>query len=217
MKKGAMDPQKDLNISGNRVVNVADPTETHHMATNNYVDFLHLLTPDSDLYEYVRYINLRRDTQYSLTRLCRIKWTIEWTVDKGKVKETTGPFNLLESEISPTILLISPQELTDKIILLKYRFDVHVISWRISFTKRPVLDFAYIWEVSNDYETWDPITTPAPIETLTFKKRIDGNDGEMIFTNNYPAAIRAKYWRVKITAGKLEKDFYVNQICMELN
>ena len=72
-----MDPRRDLNISGNRVINVADPTEPNHVATKGYTDYLHLLTPDSDEYEYVRYINQRRDTQYSLTRLCAIEWNFD--------------------------------------------------------------------------------------------------------------------------------------------
>ena len=54
-----MDPRKDLNISGNRVVNVADPREDDHVATKHYVDHLHLYRPDSNAEEYVRYINAR--------------------------------------------------------------------------------------------------------------------------------------------------------------
>ena len=96
---------------------------------------------------------------------------------------------------------------------------MHVDDWRISFTidKAKAFDFEYIWEVSEDNKTWALITEAAPIETLIFKKRRDGNDGEMIFTNSNPADIRAKYWRVKITAGKFEKPFFVNQIYMKLS
>ena len=95
MKNGAM--AKDLNISENRVINVAEGAENDHVATKKYVDYLHALSPDSNVQEYVRFINSRRDTRYSLTTLCGIKWTIDWT-DKERVKETTGPFNLFESQ-----------------------------------------------------------------------------------------------------------------------
>ena len=79
---------KDLNISKNRVVNVVEPAENDHVATKKYVDYLHALSPDSNVHEYVRFINSRRDTQYSLTRLCGIRWTIDWA-DIEKVKETS--------------------------------------------------------------------------------------------------------------------------------
>ena len=57
-----MDPRKDLNMSGNRVVNVADPTELNHAATKQYVDTLHTWGPDGNIEEYIRYINSRNST-----------------------------------------------------------------------------------------------------------------------------------------------------------
>ena len=42
---GAMDPQRDIDVSGNRVVNVADPSLSHHVATKNYADLLHETDP----------------------------------------------------------------------------------------------------------------------------------------------------------------------------
>ena len=80
---GAMDGSRDLNISGFKVVNVAEPTEPRDVVTKQYVDKLeydmkdfinHLvnsrdqriikiiddvrtLTPISSSEEYVRYIN----------------------------------------------------------------------------------------------------------------------------------------------------------------
>ena len=46
---GAMDPRKDLNISGKRVVNVADPADLNHAATKQYVDTLHTWGPDANV------------------------------------------------------------------------------------------------------------------------------------------------------------------------
>ena len=55
-----MDPRRDIDISGNRVVNVSDPTENDHAATKHYVDTVHTMTPADNVHEYTRYINLRR-------------------------------------------------------------------------------------------------------------------------------------------------------------
>ena len=86
IKEGAMDYRKDLNISGNRVVNVADPREDDHVATKHYVDHLHLYRPDSNAEEYVRYINARYVTLHSLAGLCKIECTFDWAVDPERVK-----------------------------------------------------------------------------------------------------------------------------------
>ena len=151
--------------------------------------------------------------------LCASLSPIVTVLALSKVKEITGPFNLLESQVLPLILLVSAQELTDKTIYLKNRYDVHVDDWRISFTidRAKAFNFEYIWEVLEGNKTWAHITKAAPIETLIFKKRCDGNDGEMIFKNKNPANVRAKYWRVKITAGEFQRDFCVNQIYMTLS
>ena len=220
-----MDPRKDVNVSGNRVVNVADPIEPNHVATKSYADYLHLLAPDSDEFEYVRYIRSRRDTQCSLTRLCTIEWDVIYTAEKDQkpgLQGTSGPFHLLESAICPSILRISPQQLARKYIMVKYRYDVRVINWKISLTyqdpkDQPALDFRFVWQVSPDYRRWGNVTEPTPIEVKNFPQRRDGNDGEMIFRMNNPDNIRAKYWRVNFTAGQLQQNFYVNQLYMKLS
>ena len=50
-----MDPRKDINISGNRLVNVADPSLYHHVATKSYADALHARDPSTSEEEYIRY------------------------------------------------------------------------------------------------------------------------------------------------------------------
>ena len=67
-----MDGSRDLNISGFKVVNVADPTQPRDVLTKNYVDNLindrsqriikyindiRSLTPNTSVEEYIRYIN----------------------------------------------------------------------------------------------------------------------------------------------------------------
>ena len=67
-----MDPKKDLNVSGNKIINVAEPLENDHVATKHYVDHLHVYRPDSNVEEYVRYINVRNLTLHSIAGLCTL-------------------------------------------------------------------------------------------------------------------------------------------------
>ena len=217
-----MDPRRDIDISGNRVVNVSDPTENDHAATKHYVDAVHTLTPVDDVHEYTRYINLRRYTQHSLTRLCGIEWTWEWEADKEEKKSTegtTGPHNLLESDICPTTLQIIPQQLRGRYIYVKYKFPVHVQDWKISVTfedHHPPFDFRYIWQVSNNGERYYTITDPpTEVKTMIFQRRC-GIDAEMLFENENEANIRAEYWRMFITNGNFENHFYINQLYMSV-
>ena len=70
-----MDPKKDLNVSGNKIINVAEPLENDHAATKHYVDHLHVYRPDSNVEEYVRYINNRNVTLHSIAGLCTLETT----------------------------------------------------------------------------------------------------------------------------------------------
>ena len=96
---GALDPRKDLNISGNRVVNVADPAELNHVATKHYVDHVHTWGPDSNVEEYVRYINFRNVTLHSIAGLCKLETTFGWATDPKRViiRGQVGPYIVLES------------------------------------------------------------------------------------------------------------------------
>ena len=110
-----MDYRKDLNISGNRVVNVADPREDDHVATKHYVDHLHLYRPDSNAEEYVRYINARYVTLHSLAGLCKIETTFLWATDPKRVTvRYIGPYLLLESTTGHCLYAIQEQDLTGK-------------------------------------------------------------------------------------------------------
>ena len=59
-----MDPRRDIDASGNRVVNVANPSLGHHAATKTYVELVHYRDPKTSSEEYVRYINLRNHTAH---------------------------------------------------------------------------------------------------------------------------------------------------------
>ena len=110
-----MDPKKDLNVSGNRIVNVADPRESDHVATRHYVDHLHIYRPDSNAEEYVRYINARNVTLHSIAGLCTLETTFGWVTDpKRTVFGMVDPYIVLESTTGHCLFVIQEQDLTEK-------------------------------------------------------------------------------------------------------
>ena len=152
-----MDPRKDLNISGNRIVNVADPDELNHVATKHYVDHVHVLRPDANAEEYIRYINARNTTLHSLAGLCKIESSFDWAVDPDCVRHRyIGPYILLESTTGHCLYAIQEQDLTGKNITVEYLFPVEVHKWDIHVLYEGQYDhdeFTYIWQASNDKET----------------------------------------------------------------
>ena len=100
-----MDPRRDIDASGNRVVNVANPSLGHHAATKTYVDtttlLVHYRDPQTSSEEYVRYINLRNHTAHSLVALCKISLDWDWTTEHDK--NAVGPHILLETTTSTSI------------------------------------------------------------------------------------------------------------------
>ena len=210
-----MDPRKDVDINGQRVVNVADPTELNHVTTKRYVDSLHYAKrPTDDKEEYVKYINLRNTTCLPLTALCSIHWNIKWeiTEERGIPKETTGPHVLLESNTSPAILHVSPQKLEHKYISIAYRFPVVVKFWYI-FVHQGVenaeFDIEFTWEVSINNH-WIPISFARPVDFNQTKWCC--NDGVLKFNHTGDKAY--EQWRICITKGEIKKSFFANQLYM---
>ena len=213
-----MDPRKDINISGNRVVNVADPEEPNHVTTKGYVDTLHYEKgPLTDREEYIKYINLRNSTCLSLAALCTIKWDLEWEVIKkrGILKEETGLHVLLESAATPTILHVTPQQLAQKTITVEYKFPVVVKYWDILLYLKgvpdPLFDIKYTWETAVG-DHWAPITFAADVNF--HKQKWSGNDAYLIFYN--PGEKPYQKWRIRITDGELTQSFFANQIYMRV-
>ena len=111
-----MDPRKDLDISGNRIVNLANPARHDHAATKSYVDYVHILRPDANVEEYVRYINARNATLHSIAGLCKIECTFDWAVDPERVRHRyIDPYILLESTTGHCLYAIRTQDLAGKI------------------------------------------------------------------------------------------------------
>ena len=154
-----MDPQKDLNVSGNRIVNVADPRESDHVATKHYVDHLHIYRPDSNAEEYVRYINARNVTLHSIAGLCTLETTFGWVTDpKRTVFGMVDPYIVLESTTGHCLFVIQEQDLTGKTMTVEYMFPIEVQKWNLCVLFEALEDldeFYYVWQASNDKENWE--------------------------------------------------------------
>jgi len=61
-----MNGSRDLNNSGNKIINVADPTEQQDVATKYYTDQVHFLRPSSNVHEYLEYINKINELLHSI-------------------------------------------------------------------------------------------------------------------------------------------------------
>ena len=206
IKEGAMDYRKDLNISGNRVVNVADPREDDHVATKHYVDHLHLYRPDSNAEEYIRYINARYVTLHSLAGLCKLETTFGWVTDpkRGVVRGMVGPYMVLESSTGHCLFIIQEQDLAGKSMTLEYTFPVQVQKWDFCVLFEAFDDpdeFLYVWEASNDKENWEQRGQPKGAKFVV--NNWNGCDGILSFINN--SIGRYRYWRLLIQHGKVTK------------
>ena len=209
-----MDPRKDINISGNRLVNVADPSLYHHVATKSYADALHARDPTTSEEEYIRYINLRNHTAHSIVVLCTLSWDWDWSTRDDIDKNTIGPHILLESTASTSLIHVEIQNLKDKVIAVAYKHPVLVKQWEIMVYfkgKRPQFESKYVWEASDDGEHYDVVSAPLDVEIKDLEWC--GNDGYMLFRQNHHLGPHT-HWRIVFPEGDIKEPFYANQIYM---
>ena len=216
-----MDPRRDIDASGNRVVNVANPSRGHHAATKTYVDtttlLVHYRDPKTSSEEYVRYINLRNHTAHSLVALCKISLDWDWTTEHDK--NAVGPHILLEPTTSTSMLNIeAPQDLKNKSITVEYERAVIVREWYFLFNykgkENPNDELKFVWQVSDDGHNWH--IDLHNMETKMKKMKWCGNDGELVFLQPHHRDPHT-YWRVHITEGNLTEQLYLNQIYMTVS
>ena len=200
---GAMDPRRDIDVSGNRVVNVADPSLSHHVATKNYADLLHERDPTTNKEEYVRYINLRTHTAHSIVVLCDISLNWVWTTKHEG--DTVGPHILLESATSTSSLHFGVQDLKDKFMTVKYEHPVTARQWQILLNhegeKDPEFKLKCVWQFSDDGQNWHIVLHNMEIKM----KEINwsGNDAELIFHQPHHQDPHL-YWQIFITEGEVK-------------
>ena len=209
-----MDPRKDINISGNRLVNVADPSLYHHVATKSYADALHARDPTTSEEEYIQYINLRNHTAHSIVVLCTLSWDWNWSTRDDIDKDTVGPHILLESTASTSLIHVEIQNLKDKVIAVAYKHPVLVKQWEIMVYfkgKRSHFESKYVWEASDDGEHYDVVSEPLDVEIKDLEWC--GNDGYMLFRQARHLGPHT-HWRIVFTEGDIKEPFYANQIYM---
>ena len=212
-----MDPRRDIDMNGNRVVNVANPSLGHHVATKTYADLLHYRDPKTSSEEYVRYINLRNHTAHSLVALCTI--SLDWNWTSTHDKNAVGPHILLEPTTSTSMLNVeAPQDLKDKSITVEYEHPVIVREWYFLFNykgkENPNDELKFVWQVSDDGHYWHvPLHN---METKMKKMEWCGNDGELVFLQPHHRDPHT-YWRVHVTEGNLTEELYLNQIYMTVS
>ena len=184
------------------------------MATKNYVDHVHVLRPDANAEEYVRYINARNVTLHSLAGLCTLETSFGWVTDpKRTVRGMVDPYIVLESNTGHCLFSIQTQDLTRKSMTVEYMFPIEVQKWDFCVLYKEQYDhdeFLYVWQASNDKENWEQRG-----QTKVAKFAVNnwnGCDGILSFTNN--AIGRYRYWRLLIQHGKVTKAPYFNIMLM---
>ena len=212
-----MDGNRDFNNSGNKIVNVADPTEEQDVATKYYTDHTHFLRPTSNIYEYLEYINKRNTLLHSIAGLVKVSTDIEYTFGKHTGGVVGNPYVWLESPTSTLEVLLKKQKhLTGKYISIRYRYPIHVSTWYFNIARDLYEDWEirFKWEVSNDGNFW--ITLPVTHTTKTIESRWCGNNTVLRFVNEWHA--RSQYWRIVFVAGATNQNcIFINYLRMELS
>ena len=208
----------DINMSNNKVVNVANPIDAHDAATKSYTDLqiqnLHNLTPITDEVEYARYINLRNITLHSLAGVVNI--TTDLTFVSKHPKITGIPHTWIESPTcTMSSMLEANKDLKGKNITIEFKYPVNVKEWSFWMIINPYEEWeiAYKWEVSHNGDDWHEWTPTKPIKTGKYDW--NGNNAKLAFKNAEYG--RSKFWRVLIGAGKTEKlPIYINYLKLEV-
>ena len=208
----------DINMSNNKVVNVANPIEPHDAATKCYTDHLlenlHNLTPTTDQTEYVHYINLRNTTLHSLAGVLEVTTDINFG---SKHPNITGiPHTWIESPTCTlATMLRGNQDLAGKNITIEFKYPINVETWSFKMVIDPYSnwDVEYKWQVSNNGVAWHDLTDEKKIRTV--EKDWNGNNTTLAFKNEMYA--RYRFWRVLIGAGKTNHlPIYINYIKMKV-
>ena len=199
---------KELNVTGNKIINVEDPRQEQDAATKVYVDRtvsnvvwqVHNYTALTNRDEYVHVINNKEITMANLAPLCEI--TTDWVISSGKYTywEADLTHHLLESSCSSNNLWLGQQDLQKKYFAVKYKYRINVDSWIFLLRYLTYKDtkIAFHWEVSNDGERWVPITIHN--KAVIKEKKWNGNTHALIFTQERNIE-EFPFWRIVIDQG----------------
>ena len=208
-----MDWTKNLDLDGNKVINVAEPTEQNDVATKIYTDRItldiHNLTPTSNINEYVRYINLRNMTLHSLAGIMDISTDIPY-------QKNDIPHALIESSTCTMKLQIDPNNIVGKSIQLEFiqEINVSMLLFNLVIDNSKEWTIHYIWQCSEDGIQWNNASNT--INAKTKKQIWCGNNAQLTFINH--AVKRSKYWRILFRQSKSgDKTIYLNFLRMNVS
>ena len=212
-----MDGSRDLNNSGNKIINVADPTELQDVATKCYTDHTHFLRPTSNVYEYLEYINKRNVLLHSIAGLVKVSTDIEYTFGKHTGGHPGNPYVWLESPTSTLeVLLKKAKHLTGKYIAIRYSYPIVVNTWYFNIARDVYEDWEvqFRWEVSSDGVFWVPL--PVNRTARTTKSNWCGNNTVLRLQNEWHT--RSTYWRIVFIEGVTNQNcIYINYLRMEVS
>ena len=196
----------DLNISGYKVINLANPTHEQDATTKAYVDGIVWAVHDynalSNRVEYIHTINTKYITMVNLAGICTVTTSF-------KVRHGVHAFDShlehiwLESVMCPNRLYFDGQELKDKYIQVEYKYPVTVNVWHL-FVRYEHYDWTaitYHWQVSNDGIHW---ISSQKLQTAQIKAHeYNGNTHSISFPNEDKPHEGYHFWRIKVVEGKI--------------
>ena len=209
---------RDIDISGNKLINLGDPTEPQDAATKDYIDILinniHDLTPTSNANEYIRYINDRTSLLHSIAGIVEIRTDIDYD-GKAKPGHENIPYIMLHSNTSShQMMLTKDQQLTGKYIAIKFQFPINVNSFMFNICRDTYEDWEiqYVWQYSVNGLVW--VTLPEKT-SKTGKKEWLGNNSLLVLNNE--AFERMKYWRIVFRHATTNNNaIYLNYLRMHV-
>lgn len=207
-----MAENRNIDISGNKLINLADPTEPQDAATKEYTDHIHNLTPTSNTVEYIHYINERNTLLHSIAGIVGISTDIDYHTKRPGLKNSAV---ILQSNTSSyEMMFTKEQPLTGKYIAIKFQFPINVNSLTFNICRDMYEDWEiqYVWQYSEQGVSW--ITLPE--ETVkTVKKEWLGNNSQLHLRNQVFA--RSKYWRLVFRQASTNKNaLYLNYLRMHV-
>ena len=210
---------RDINISGNKLVNLANPTVPQDAATKEYIDVLtthmHELTPTSDANEYIRYINDRTSLLHSIAGIVEIRTDIDYD-GKAKPGHENIPYIMLHSNTSShQMMLTKDQQLLGKYIAIRFQFPINVnrLIFNICHDTYEDWEIQYVWQYSEYGIVW--VTLPGVKTAKTEKKEWLGNNSLLVLDNE--AFERVKYWRIVFRDATTNRNaLYFNYLRMHV-
>ena len=212
---------RNLNVSGYKVINLANPQNEQDATTKGYVDekdadrkayvdnmvwTVHGYTPISNAAEYIHTINTKYIHMMNLAGICTVTTDIKLRSGKHTYPYADLVHIWLESVICSNRVWFDGQDLKNKYIQVQYKYPVIVKSWHLlvrylDYKWNPV---TYHWQFSDDGVEW--YTTQ---QTQTAKCSIhhyNGNTHNILFTNNYVPNNGYHFWKMCVVQGAIPKE-----------